>query len=97
MDAGWTDNNPTKVLKPPRVQSGPKMPFTEDELAAIYEACDALVPRGTLPSEASFSSASREHSSGRPAPVLLAALIAGSERFDRHANKSAYRAETKFH
>jgi integrase/recombinase XerD len=51
MDAGWIEKNPAKALKPPRAQSGPKMPFTEDELAAIYEACDVMVTRGTYGNE----------------------------------------------
>lgn len=47
QDAGWIERNPVHALKPPTVRSSAKMPFTEEELTAIYAACDRLVTRGT--------------------------------------------------
>jgi integrase/recombinase XerD len=51
LDSGWIETNPAKALKAPAVKCGLKMPFTEDELAAIFSACDRLVTRGTYGTE----------------------------------------------
>lgn len=51
LDSGWIEKNPAKVLKPPKVKSSPKMPFTEEEITAIFTACDKLVTRGTYGTE----------------------------------------------
>jgi hypothetical protein len=45
------EKNPAKVLKPPKVTTGSKMPFTEGEVNRIIEACDELVTRGTYGKE----------------------------------------------
>ena len=40
MDAGWIEKNPAKALKPPKPESNPTLPFSEDELKAILDACN---------------------------------------------------------
>lgn len=51
LDSGWIQKNPAKALKPPEVRYTGKVPFTEDELAAIFEACGKLVTRGSYGKE----------------------------------------------
>ena len=45
VDSGWMELNPAKVLKPPKIKGGSKMPFTAEEVARIIAACDELVTR----------------------------------------------------
>src|SRR6185295_2933105 len=40
-----------KVLKPPKQRDAGKLPFTEDEVKRILQACDELVTRGRYSSE----------------------------------------------
>jgi integrase/recombinase XerD len=47
MDSGWIKTNPAKMLKAPETRTVGKAPFTSEELEAIFEACGALVTRGT--------------------------------------------------
>lgn len=47
IDSGWIERNPAKPLRAPIMKSSPRMPFTEDELTAIFDGCDRLVTRGT--------------------------------------------------
>jgi integrase len=47
MDSGWMERNPAKAIKAPVVKLAGKEPFTEEELQAIYSACDRLVTHGS--------------------------------------------------
>jgi integrase len=47
LDTGWIQKNPAKALKPPEVRTIGKIPFTEEELDQIFEACGKLITRGT--------------------------------------------------
>lgn len=51
LDSGWTEKNPAKVLKPPKIKSPGRIPFTEGEVNAIIDACDKLVTRGRYSTE----------------------------------------------
>jgi integrase len=47
MDTGWLKANPAKLLKAPEVHMFGKTPFSEEEMASIFDACGKLVTRGT--------------------------------------------------
>lgn len=47
LDSGWIEKNPAKALKAPPAATFGKEPFTEEEVQAIFAACDRLVTRGT--------------------------------------------------
>jgi integrase/recombinase XerD len=51
VDSGWMEKNPAKALRLATIHTKPKMPFTDDELARIFSACDELVTRGTYGKE----------------------------------------------
>lgn len=51
LDSGWIQKNPAKLLKPPVVKVIGKIPFTEDELARIFDAAGRIVTRGTYGKE----------------------------------------------
>jgi site-specific recombinase XerD len=51
LDLSWIEKNPVKALKAPVTRSTSKIPFTEDELTAIYAACDELVTHGSYGKE----------------------------------------------
>jgi site-specific recombinase XerD len=39
-DSGWIKDNPAKVIKPPKVDDPPVLPFSDDEMKKILQACD---------------------------------------------------------
>lgn len=51
--AGWLEKNPAKVIKPPKIEREPTLPFTEEEWKKILWAIDSyreihpLTPEGT--------------------------------------------------
>ena len=45
-DAGWTRENPAKVLKAPQVSQRPTLPFTKDEMEKIMWAVDLYPTAG---------------------------------------------------
>lgn len=45
--SSWLPKNPASLLKAPEVKTVGKVPFTEDEVGRIFEACGKLVTRGT--------------------------------------------------
>jgi site-specific recombinase XerD len=42
---GWLAANPAKMIKPPREERVPTLPFTREEIAKILEACDTMPDR----------------------------------------------------
>jgi integrase/recombinase XerD len=38
-DSGWIKDNPSKKIKPPKVEESPTLPFTADEVDRILKAC----------------------------------------------------------
>lgn len=47
VDSDWIANNPATRLRAPVVRPNLRMPFTAEEVQAIFDACDRLVTRGT--------------------------------------------------
>jgi site-specific recombinase XerD len=39
VDSEWIEKNPAKKLKAPKVKDIPTLPFEEDEVKALIEAC----------------------------------------------------------
>jgi integrase/recombinase XerD len=39
-DSGWLPTNPAKVIKPPKVEDPPTMPYTQAEVKRVLDACD---------------------------------------------------------
>jgi integrase/recombinase XerD len=39
-DSGWVATNPAILIKPPKVEDPPTLPFTKDEFASVVKACD---------------------------------------------------------
>lgn len=39
---GWMDTNPAKELKPPKGESRPTLPFTDEEIARLFAACSRM-------------------------------------------------------
>jgi integrase/recombinase XerD len=39
-DSGWLPTNPAKIIKPPKVQDTPTMPYSQTEVTRVLEACD---------------------------------------------------------
>ena len=48
VDSKWLDDNPAKGVKPPKVTTPPTLPFTEDEMKRILEACDQYRRKNSL-------------------------------------------------
>jgi site-specific recombinase XerD len=40
-DSGWIKENPTKTIKPPKVDDPPVLPFSDEEMKKILAACDS--------------------------------------------------------
>ncbi len=40
VDSGWIKTNPAKLIKPPKVDEPPTMPYTQDEFQRVIKACD---------------------------------------------------------
>jgi integrase/recombinase XerD len=47
-DRDWMDDNPAKLLKAPKVTAPPTLPFSDDEVARIFWACDNYPRKNTL-------------------------------------------------
>jgi len=47
LESGWIAENPARKLKPTKVTAPPRVAFGEDEVAAIFKACDAYPRRGS--------------------------------------------------
>jgi integrase len=39
-ESGWLPTNPAKVIKPPKVDDPPTLPYTKDEVQRVLDACD---------------------------------------------------------
>jgi integrase/recombinase XerD len=39
-DSGWIKDNPTRAIKPPKVDDPPVLPFSDDDMKKILAACD---------------------------------------------------------
>jgi integrase/recombinase XerD len=39
-DSGWAQTNPAKLIKPPKVDEPPTLPFTREEFRRVVAACD---------------------------------------------------------
>jgi len=44
-DAGWTRNNPARLLKPPKVKTSPTLPFSDEAMEKILWACEVYPDR----------------------------------------------------
>ena len=40
QEAGWLETNPAKVIKPPKVEDPPTLPYTQEEFERVIKACD---------------------------------------------------------
>lgn len=48
VDSKWMDDNPAKAVKPPKVTTPPTLPYNEDEIRRMLEACDRYPRRNSL-------------------------------------------------
>jgi integrase/recombinase XerD len=39
-ESGWLPTNPAKIIKPPKVEDPPTMPYSKDEVERVLAACD---------------------------------------------------------
>ncbi len=39
-EAGWLETNPAKIIKPPKVEDPPTLPYTKEEFERVIKACD---------------------------------------------------------
>ncbi len=39
-ESGWLPTNPARVIKPPKVDDPPTLPYTKDEVQRVLDACD---------------------------------------------------------
>jgi len=39
-ESGWLPTNPAKIIKPPKVEDPPTMPYSKDEVKRVLDACD---------------------------------------------------------
>ncbi len=46
QQSGWIVANPVLAIKPPKVTAPPTLPFTQEEMTAILEACDKFADLG---------------------------------------------------
>jgi integrase/recombinase XerD len=40
QESGWLQTNPAKLIKPPKTDDPPTMPFTQEEFKRVLDACD---------------------------------------------------------
>jgi integrase/recombinase XerD len=40
QEAGWLETNPAKIIKPPKVEDPPTLPYTKEEFERVVKACD---------------------------------------------------------
>lgn len=41
QDSGWVKTNPAKLIKPPKVDDPPTMPYSKEEFEKVIKACDS--------------------------------------------------------
>ena len=45
-ESGWIATNPAILIKPPKVEDPPTLPFTQDEIQRVLKACDVYPREG---------------------------------------------------